>query len=98
MKLYKMLLPAIISFAICYKLPSQLNPSTPAEVETSLKKRIEARSTSLLQGLRAWCIGPNVQGGRITDLEVDPRKPGVYYAGFASGGLFRSDTYGQTWE
>jgi photosystem II stability/assembly factor-like uncharacterized protein len=42
-------------------------------------------------------IGPAVMGGRISDLAVVEGNPSVFYAGFASGGLWRTESGGQAW-
>lgn len=43
-------------------------------------------------------IGPAVMGGRITDLAAVPANPARVYAASASGGLFRTDNGGITWQ
>jgi len=42
-------------------------------------------------------IGPAATGGRIHDLQVDPRNPAVLYVASASGGLWKSTNKGVTW-
>ena len=42
-------------------------------------------------------IGPAAAGGRIHDLQIDPRNPAVLYVGTASGGIWKSDNNGVTW-
>jgi photosystem II stability/assembly factor-like uncharacterized protein len=42
-------------------------------------------------------IGPAATGGRIHDLQIDPRNPAVLYVGAASGGLWKSTNKGLTW-
>jgi len=42
-------------------------------------------------------VGPNTGVGRITDVEFDPTSESVYYAGAASGGLFKTVNKGATW-
>ncbi len=41
--------------------------------------------------------GPGNIGGRIADIEFDPRRPDIVYAGAATGGVFKSTDGGQTW-
>jgi len=43
-------------------------------------------------------IGPAATGGRIHDLQVDPRNPAVLYVGAASGGIWKSTNKGVTWK
>ena len=42
-------------------------------------------------------IGPAASGGRIHDLQIDPRNPAVLYVGTASGGIWKSENNGVTW-
>ncbi|MBL8982667.1 MAG: glycosyl hydrolase, partial [Gemmatimonadetes bacterium] len=46
---------------------------------------------------RARSIGPAVMGGRIHDVEVDPRDPATIYIGAAAGGMWKSTNKGTTW-
>ncbi|MDP2365503.1 MAG: hypothetical protein Q8M94_17260, partial [Ignavibacteria bacterium] len=41
--------------------------------------------------------GPTNIGGRVVDLEFDPGNPGIIYAGFSTGGVFKSFDSGNTW-
>jgi len=43
-------------------------------------------------------IGPSFQGGRIETLESPYNQPGVIYAGFGSGGLWKSTDQGLNWK
>ena len=42
-------------------------------------------------------IGPAVAGGRIADIEVDPRDPARWWVAAGSGGVWRTDNAGTTW-
>jgi photosystem II stability/assembly factor-like uncharacterized protein len=42
-------------------------------------------------------VGPAVMGGRIHDVEVDPRDPATIYIGAASGGMWKTTNKGTTW-
>ena len=48
--------------------------------------------------LRLRAIGPAVMAGRVSSLAVVPGRPWEYYAGTASGGLFRTRNGGVTWD
>jgi photosystem II stability/assembly factor-like uncharacterized protein len=52
---------------------------------------------SPFDGLRARSIGPAVMGGRIHDVEVDPRDPATIYIGAAAGGMWKTTNKGTTW-
>ena len=42
-------------------------------------------------------IGPAAAGGRIHDLQIDPKNPAILYVGAASGGIWKSTNKGVTW-
>ena len=48
--------------------------------------------------LRFRDIGPAATGGRIHDLQIDPKNPAVLYVGTASGGIWKSSNNGVTWK
>jgi photosystem II stability/assembly factor-like uncharacterized protein len=50
-----------------------------------------------LEGLTWRFIGPAIMGGRVTDVEGVPGDPALVYAGFASGGLWKSTNGGHSW-
>ncbi|MDQ2918769.1 MAG: glycosyl hydrolase [Verrucomicrobiota bacterium] len=52
----------------------------------------------LFKGLKARAIGPAVMGGRISDIAIDPRNPGVFYVGTATGGVFKTNDNGATFD
>jgi photosystem II stability/assembly factor-like uncharacterized protein len=43
-------------------------------------------------------IGPAVMGGRLDDIAVQESNPSVYYVGFATGGLWKTQNNGTTFE
>lgn len=51
-----------------------------------------------LEALQFRSIGPAGMSGRITAIAVDPRDQRRIYAGSASGGLWRSENGGTTWQ
>ena len=42
-------------------------------------------------------IGPVNVGGRVVDIEFNPSDPNIVYAGFATGGVFKSTDMGSSW-
>ena len=69
-------------------------PSSPKELANAVEKQAQLRSQSTLNEYGARNIGPVVQGGRITDLEVDPRQSKSFFVAYASGGLFLTEDNG----
>ncbi|MCA9741867.1 T9SS type A sorting domain-containing protein [candidate division KSB1 bacterium] len=43
-------------------------------------------------------VGPTNIGGRISDIEYNPTDPHIVYAGAATGGVFRSNDGGSSWQ
>ncbi|HXW07180.1 MAG TPA: hypothetical protein VD833_18235 [Vicinamibacterales bacterium] len=42
-------------------------------------------------------IGPATMGGRLDDIAVNENDPSVYYLGFATGGVWKTENNGTTW-
>ncbi|GCC51476.1 hypothetical protein SanaruYs_17010 [Chryseotalea sanaruensis] len=51
-----------------------------------------------LKGLKPRAIGPAGMSGRITAIDAVVNNPDIIYAGAASGGVWRSNSGGVTWE
>jgi photosystem II stability/assembly factor-like uncharacterized protein len=49
-----------------------------------------------LKGLPLRTIGPDITTGRVSDVEIDPKNPNVWYVASASGGLFKTENRGNT--
>jgi photosystem II stability/assembly factor-like uncharacterized protein len=43
-------------------------------------------------------IGPAIMGGRIADIAVVESKPQIFYVGTASGGLWKTNNHGTSWQ
>lgn len=56
-----------------------------------------ATAQSPFDGLQFRSIGPAVMGGRVQDLEVDPRDKAVIYVAAATGGIWKTTNHGNTW-
>ncbi len=59
-------------------------------------RRVALEKASLLRGLTFRNVGPEIQGGRIVDIEGPSGRPDTLFLAFASGGLFRTDDKGGT--
>jgi photosystem II stability/assembly factor-like uncharacterized protein len=55
-------------------------------------------TTDGLKGLEFRNIGPAIMGGRIDDFAVVESRPSTYYVGAASGGLWKTENNGTTFE
>jgi photosystem II stability/assembly factor-like uncharacterized protein len=61
------------------------------------EQRLRMEQASPLQALRFRSVGPEVQGGRIVDLESPRAHPDSLVVAFATGGLWRTDNRGGSW-
>ena len=65
-------------------------------VTDALAKRRQMAAAS--KSVVPWVLaGPTNIGGRIVDVEFDPKTPSTIYAGAATGGVFKSTDGGETW-
>jgi photosystem II stability/assembly factor-like uncharacterized protein len=55
-----------------------------------------AITADTLKGLSFRSIGPFITTGRISDVDIDPKNPNVWYVASASGGLFKTENRGNT--
>jgi photosystem II stability/assembly factor-like uncharacterized protein len=56
-----------------------------------------AIAQSPFDSLHFRSIGPAATGGRIHDIEVDPRDPSTIYVAAASGGIWKTTNHGTFW-
>ncbi len=74
-------------------------------LRTAQQMRAEAKSSNILlkqsHGINndvEWeFAGPANIGGRVVDIEFDPKNPATVYAAAATGGVFKSMDTGKTW-
>ena len=84
-KLSKKLIVSSLALILCMLLPSA---------------GLQSQSSSLdfLKHFSWREIGPANPGGRITDIEGVESNPYVIYAGAATGGIWKTENAGTTWE
>src|SRR5687768_8999085 len=70
----------------------------PATVESAAQTRATLRQGSVLANYPARNIGPTQQGGRIVDLDGDPRSAKTLYVAYASGGVWKTTNNGMTFK
>ncbi len=73
------------------------NPVAPTSFEDrrsgyELRKSLEAQSPFSQFDWRD--IGPTVFSGRVTDIDVNPEDPSIFYVAYASGGLWLTENNG----
>ena len=55
------------------------------------------RAQSPFDSLHFRSIGPAATGGRVHDIEVDPKDPSIIYVATATGGIWKTTNNGTTW-
>ncbi|PYY18283.1 MAG: glycosyl hydrolase, partial [Acidobacteria bacterium] len=71
--------------------------STPTTKPNEKKPADPLSSADTYKGLRLRNIGPAFVSGRVTSLAVNPFNRAQYYIGVASGGVWKTDNDGLTW-
>src|SRR3954471_15912152 len=54
-------------------------------------------TSATVKGLPLRSIGPDITTGRISDVDIDPKNPNVWYVASASGNLWKTENRGNTW-
>lgn len=83
-------------FIICLVLALAFTTAAANPKEETKKK--EGIDPDTFKGLKFRSIGPAFTSGRIADLAVNPNNPSEYYAGVASGHIWKTVNAGITWE
>ncbi|WP_448213886.1 VPS10 domain-containing protein [Colwellia sp. MEBiC06753] len=65
---------------------------------TVLAKDAPVIESSLFDNFKFRSIGPAFMSGRIADIEISPSNKNTWYVGVGSGGMFKTDNAGTTWQ
>ncbi len=73
-------------------------PATTSATErlAGFEKRQKLRDQSLFQNLPFRSVGPSVFSGRVVDIDANPADPSIFYAAYASGGLWKTENNGNS--
>jgi photosystem II stability/assembly factor-like uncharacterized protein len=99
MKFIKIIAFSLLTTSLFAQLQTTPNPVAASSGTDRLKamdKRKALTDKSLLNGITYRNIGPTVQSGRVVDVDVNPKDPSVFYIGYASGGLWKTESNGAT--
>jgi len=83
-------------FLICLALVLVFTSAAANSKEETKKK--EGLEQDAFKGLKFRSIGPAFTSGRIADIAVNPNNPSEYYAGVASGHIWKTINAGISWE
>ncbi len=73
---------------------AQILPTTGEDRLKALQKRQESRRNSPFNEISFRNIGPSIMGGRVVDIEVNPKDPTEFYLAYATGGLWHTTNNG----
>ncbi len=82
----------LLPFISLAQTAPKATPSSERLAAFELRK--EMQKTSMFSGMEFESVGPSVFGGRIVDLEVHPKDPSIFFAAYASGGLWKTENNG----
>ena len=78
--------------------PPPVPPTSGADRLVSFDQHLQNARQSLLFNVKLESIGPTIMSGRIVDIDANPMEPEYMYVAYASGGLWRSETNGLSFE
>src|SRR5437588_7169051 len=79
-------------------LPSIVATQGRGAADGARDRASDAPESPLLSAFHFRSIGPASMGGRIDDIAVSESDPNVIYIGYATGGVFKSENNGTTFE
>ncbi|MAI23775.1 MAG: glycosyl hydrolase [Crocinitomicaceae bacterium] len=77
---------------------NRLTPTPAAERLAVAEHRKASDAASWTSGLDLRCVGPTVMSGRVVDIAVDSPDGRTFYVAYASGGLWRTENHGTSFE
>src|SRR5438093_8338681 len=85
--------------ASCFVVLLVAVPGLAAEKKTAAATAADTGiAADKLKGFEFRNIGPGIMGGRIDDFAVVESRPSTFYVGAASGGLWKTENNGTTFE
>ena len=93
----KLSLPILI-LALLALAPAGLQAQGKAAAKAKTPAAVPLDAAAVLKGLNFRSIGPTRQSGRFVDFAVPLQRPNTFYAAAASGGLWKTENNGQTFE
>ena len=94
----KLLLFFVSIFTLPLFAQNQPSASPAAKRLEAFAQRKKLTENSILNNIPFHNIGPSVMSGRVVDVDVNPRDPSVFYVCYASGGLWKTESNGATFE
>lgn len=89
---------SICCLLLPFFLAAQVLPTPASERLASSEKRKSLLEKSLVSKVPFKSIGPTIHSGRVADLDVWERDPSHFYVAYASGGLWKTENNGQSFD
>ena len=68
------------------------------EKEITEKKDDSKLNSGALSSFKFRAVGPALTSGRVADIAINEKIPGTYYVASASGGVWKTENWGTTYE
>ena len=94
MKKYAFLFAFILFTSFLWAQHDQPGFTPAVERIKSFDQRKALINNSIVTEIPFRNVGPTVQSGRVVELAVNPDDPSIFYAAYASGGLWKTESNG----
>lgn len=84
----------VSSYFLCNTLQSQTQPQSPLIDSFKEHSVLKANTPYNLEWIQ---LGPTLNGARAEAIQADQNNPGTIYAAFGSGGLWKTENNGLSW-
>lgn len=71
--------------------------ATAASAQENAQENVDPMSAATFKGMALRNIGPAFMSGRISDIDLHPQNPHVWYVSVGSGGVWKTTNAGTTW-
>ncbi len=92
----KLSIPVLALAVLITAAPARLGAQARSAGKAKAPAALDA--ATVLKAVHFRSIGPTQQSGRFVDFAVPAGKPGTFYAASASGGVWKTENNGQTFE
>jgi photosystem II stability/assembly factor-like uncharacterized protein len=94
----KLTITLVVLAALAAAVPSGLEAQAKPVRKAAPAAPVKLDASNVLKGMNFRSIGPTQQSGRFVDFAVPAGRPNIFYAASASGGLWKTENNGQTFE
>jgi photosystem II stability/assembly factor-like uncharacterized protein len=94
----RILLVLFLVLALFAPAPASLQAQGRAAAKVKAPVAPPLNAAAVMKGLSFRSIGPTQQSGRFVDFAVPLQRPNTFYAAAASGGLWKTENNGQSFE